>query len=238
MAGDIGILAAVSGLGSKNLYGIGGIIMLVGNAFLLYRWDILEKRWNQVVDYTNARQTAFMQRKVLSSYCQFLSQILSIPVSVRAFESRVEKSKTGQMETRLYQVRDLFVENEPFAQETAYTYIQATDSNFVAARAYTTRAPKFELLPEHHTDMYDSRTKNMVEPTQKWVLAAPILRFDLAGTARDELAPRGVIVFYGKQIPKAIEGSPEWEGSRTLSRDAAEFFANLPMSGHDRNQII
>jgi hypothetical protein len=230
------IWAAAAKTGTADLTGPVGLSILAINILLLYRWDVLESKWRNVVEYTRARQTLSMQKQTLKSYCNFVSEILGIPVSARAFEARNEKTSTGQKETRLYQVRDLFVENEPFAQESAYTYVRIDDKNFVASRAFATRSPKFEVLPADHYKMYGERERNMVEPAQRWVLAAPILRFDVAGSPRDELMPRGVIVFYGKEVPKVAEGTREWELVKSLSRDAAEFFANLPLSGLDRDQ--
>lgn len=217
------------------LWGIAGLSLLGLNVLLLHRWDVDEARWRRIVEVTQSQHTLTMQTRILASYCTFLSSVLGVPVSSRVSIAREELSDQKKKEHRLYHLKGLVVENEPFPQELAYTYVRVDDPAFVVSRAYITRSPKFELLPATHVDTYGSREKNMVEPSQRWVLTAPILQLGPDGLARDELGPRGVVVFYGRTIPTVEEGSAEWERAKILCRDAAQAFMHMPLGPYPEN---
>jgi hypothetical protein len=201
-----------------------GLVLIAANLALVRRWDIQEREWNRVTGITQAQHTLSVQRRILSTYCMILKGVLGCNVSARIFDARNEEG-----EVRLYQVRDVFIENEYFPQETAYTYVPVTHPDFIHCRSFRERAPMYEILPVDHVENYPVREKTMVEPSQRWVLAAPIQRLDESGMARDELQPRGVVVFYGRTDPEAVPGSKEGDLAKTISRDAAEAFVFMSL---------
>lgn len=228
---DIDFNTTMQNLGYDNWYLVGGFGLLLFQLLLLLRWDRQERDWSRRVDYWRTRKSVEFQRRLLAVYCDFISRELGVPVSGRCFEVRRELTEDDVYEDRLYQLRDMFIERESFPQEGAFTFVKLTDKAFVSTRAILDRAPIFELLPDDHINLYGLREKKMVESRQKWVLAAPILRFTLLNQARDELAPRGCLVFYGATVPSVAAGAVD--DAKRLARDAAEIFSGNAISADD-----
>jgi len=201
-----------------------GLALFGGHLLLMRRWDVREREWTRITGITKAQHNLAIQRKLLSTYCQLLEQLLGCKVSARVFEA-IEEDK----ELRLYQVRDVFIENEVFPQETAYTYIPVDHPNFFHAQSFRERAPVYVTLDADHVAGYPQRERTMVEPAQRWVLAAPIQELDASGRSRDELRPRGVIVFYGRSMPTALPGTDAGDRGKATSRDAAEAFVYMSL---------
>jgi hypothetical protein len=79
--------------------------------------------------------------------------------------------------------------------------VDVNTPRIVSARAYRERVPLYEKLPVNHSDWYADEVGRMIEPTQRWVLACPVLSLDpLTNRHDDERPPHGVIVFYGTQL--------------------------------------
>ena len=219
------ITVAMKSLGWNHSYLAIGVFFTLLNFYVQFRWDTQDSSWQQFLTGTRARRDLRTQLQVLEMYCRALERLLAVPVSARLFTIRHEKLDDGTLEPRMYQVRDVFVEREVFTQEAAFTYIPMTGEAFVSARAFRDRAPKFEMLSIDHPSLYGLRERRMVDPAQRWVLCGPVLQYDQQGLARDELEPTGMVVFYGKAIPKLKKGDSDF--ALALCRDTAELFSTM-----------
>jgi hypothetical protein len=117
-----------------------------------------------------------------------------VPCNARYFVAVTnEDSDVG-----LAQDRDLAVLNVAMPREFGFTTISVDTPHFVIGRAYRERSPVYEDLPVDHHNRYDVRVARMIEPTQRWVLACPVLTLDPETNRHDDQnEPHGVICFYG-----------------------------------------
>lgn len=195
---DTDLWGAMRRLGWSNLLLLSGVGVLAIGDFVGWRLNAVDT-WDFQRRYELLK---IRQRRILEStldiVCTLTSNTLGIAVNARYFVA--ESDASGR--TYLRQDRDLAVLTIPMPREFGFTRIYVDTPHIVAGRAYRERLPLYEELPVDHTAMYDADVARMIEPTQRWVLACPVLRLDLVTNRHDtETPPHGVIVFYGTDLP-------------------------------------
>ncbi|TDD73519.1 hypothetical protein E1293_31150 [Actinomadura darangshiensis] len=195
---EVGYLDALRVLGYGNLLLLGGIVVLAGHELLVRRlrkmeFDDLENGF-ELLRQGERR----MLQEALYLVCALISKTLSVPCNARYFRAITD----DQGETCLEQDRELVVLNIAMPREYGFTRVDINTPHIVSARAYRERVPLYEKLPVNHTEWYAEEIGRMIEPTQRWVLACPVLSLDpLTNRHDDGRPPHGVIVFYGTQLP-------------------------------------
>lgn len=197
-----GLLQAARRLGAQNLLALGGIFALVGNEFLARKLQERErKRFEQRYRILRQRQQRLLE-STLKIVCELVEKTLGITCNARYFQAL--KDKDGKV--YLVQDRDLAVLNINMPREYGFTRIAVDTPHIVSGRSYLQRTPLYEELPIDHSKLYATDVAQMIEPSQRWVLACPVLRLDPLTNRHDHARPpHGVIVFYGVELPAASE---------------------------------
>jgi hypothetical protein len=195
-------LSALRSLQYGNLLLLGTVVVLLVHELLIRRLRKLE-----FDDVENGfellrRRERQMLKEALGLACSLISKTLAVPCNARYFEA-----VRDQENVYLQQDRDLAVLNIAMPREYGFTRVDINTPRIVSARAYLERVPLYEKLPTNHADWYSDEVGRMIEPTQRWVLACPVLSLDpLTNRHDDERPPHGVIVFYGTELT-AVSGS-------------------------------
>lgn len=212
-------LTTIGALKWSNLLLAGGSATLVASELTALRRRTVER--NDVerrLEILRQRQRVLL-RNTLDIVCTLISKTLRVPCNARYFVAvATETSDVG-----LAQDRDLAVLNVAMPREFGFTVISVETPHIVIGRAYRERSPIYEDLPVDHHDWYDARVGRMIEPTQRWVLACPVLALDAETNRHDEQnPPHGVICFYGVDDPP----SAGKDARVTTSLHYAEQFAD------------
>ena len=151
-----------------------------------------------------ARNEAFRDRAVatvstvLQTSVSLIEQVLRVTANVRVFDAR---SDTRGL-VRLHQSNRFHMEHTPLPTEMGFGSMSVNEPGMITAEAFRERRPIYRDLPDDHMTWYSENVALHVDPEQKWVLACPILRMDLATGMQDPVEePRGVLVFYGTTRP-------------------------------------
>ncbi|WP_190013213.1 hypothetical protein [Streptomyces lucensis] len=182
---------------SNLLLGL-GIASLIAGETAAWRWRTLqEDEFRRLYATLQQRQRRILEG-MLTIVCKLVAKTLNIPCNARYFVA--EKDQEGRYYIR--QDRDLAVLNIRMPREFGFTRIYVDTPHIVSGKAFRDRVPLYEELPDDHSNWYEPDVGRMIEPQQRWVLACPVLRLDsLTNSHEMSHAPRGVIVFYGTQLP-------------------------------------
>ena len=155
----------------------------------------------------------------LELVCELISKTLSVSCNGRYFVAA--KHNGGRI--YLEQDRDLAVLNIEMPREYGFTRIASDTPHIVSARAYNDRIPIFEELPLDHISLYPPEVAKMIDPTQRWVLACPVLSLDPITNRHSVIhPPHGVVVFYGTHLPASGMGASQIDESLKYSQKLAE----------------
>lgn len=205
-------------------------VLVAGIATLIFG-DVAAWRLSRVQTIDFRRQYELLkvrQRRLLEStleiVCTLVSTTLQIPVNARYFVA--ERDVAGRIYLR--QDRDLAVLNIPMPREYGFTRIYVDTPHIVSGKAFRERRPIYEELPVDHSNLYDPDVSRMIEPTQRWVLACPVLRLDIETNRHDaERLPHGVIVFYGTDLPNIANDLGRINTALRYSQTFAEHMSHV-----------
>lgn len=191
-------LRTIAGLRWGNIRLLGGAMCLVGGELATKRRRLMEHRdLERRLDLLRQRQHRLLET-TLTMVCELISKTLRVPCNGRYFIA-AEDGDT----TYLEQDRELAALTVHMPREFGFTRVAVDTPHIVIGRAYRDRCPTYEDLPDDHHANYEPRTARMIEPTQRWVLACPVLRLDPETSSHDEaITPHGVICFYGITDPR------------------------------------
>lgn len=216
-------LGALKNLRYGNLLLLGTVISLVVHELLVRRlrkleFDDLENGFELL-----RRRERQMLEDALNLVCTLISKTLEVSCNARYFVA----VEDDQGNIYLEQDRDLAVLNVAMPREYGFTRIEINTPQIVSARAYRERIPLYEKLPVNHSAWYSDDVGRMIEPTQRWVLACPVLSLDpITNRHDDDRPPHGVIVFYGTQLTPSSGSRARIDESLGYSQRFADYMCN------------
>ncbi|MFC4853581.1 hypothetical protein [Actinophytocola glycyrrhizae] len=191
-------LATIANLGWSNLLLGGGAGCLGASEYVALRRRVMERRdLEHRLEVLRHREHRLLEN-TLGLVCDLISKTLRVPCNGRYFIAVPDEHG----EIFLEQDRELAVLNIRMPREFGFTRVATSTPHIVTGRAFTERRALYERLPIDHHDLYDATIARMIEPTQRWVLACPVLALDPETNRHDdEHLPHGVICFYSTQEP-------------------------------------
>lgn len=215
---DDSYLHTIFGLGWGNLLLLGGGACLIAGELATKRRLLMEHRGlERRLELLRHRQRRLLHT-TLRTVCDLVSKTLRVPCNGRYFLAVADGGTTY-----LEQDRELAVLTVHMPREFGFTRVAVDTPNIVIGRAFRDRSPTYEDLPIDHHANYEPRIARMIEPTQRWVLACPVLSLDPETNRHiEETPPHGVICFYGVNDPP-LSGK---EARVSIALDYAEQFAN------------
>lgn len=217
-------LGTVGALKWNNLFLASGSVTLVVSELMAHRRRAVERSdFERRLEILRQRQRLLL-KNTLDIVCTLISKTLRVPCNARYFVAVTDENGA----IGLAQDRDLAVLNVAMPREFGFTIIQVDTPHIVIGRAYRERSPVYEDLPVDHHNWYDARVARMIEPTQRWVLACPVLALDPETNRHGERdQPHGVICFYGVDDPPAAGKSARVTTSLHYAEQFAEQMSQI-----------
>jgi hypothetical protein len=220
---DSGYAASLTGLKWAHAPLLLGLLLLAAGEILLRRWRMLQQ-----TEFQDLYRTLQMrQRRILEStlrvLCELVARTLDVPCNARYFVA--EQDLAGRYYLR--QDRDLAVLTIAMPREFGFTRVYVDTPRFVSGRAFRDRVPLYEELPVDHSSWYETDVARMIEPQQRWVLACPVLRLDVATNSHQPDPPHGVVVFYGTEVPGGDDAPVRVGAALDYSQHLAEQMSHV-----------
>lgn len=212
-------------LGSNNGFVLLTIVILT--VFELVVWGLRNRQLVKIQSRRIVFQTRknLVKRLSLEVFSSFVQESFGVPCNARYFLAVDDNGRW-----QLHQVRELAVETIDMPAEHGFSSVSIDNPEIIMVRAFKSRTPIYELLPEDHSKTYDSELAPTIDPRQRWVLACPVLRIDLdTGLFNPNVPPLGVVVFYGTEIPSTTD--VQITHAKQLTTRLAEQFAFMDNFG-------
>jgi hypothetical protein len=201
---------------------IGALLLCAGAIFYLLYAVFIGEKDAQRSDFARA-QIRHALRSILINANACLEGKLNQRVNIRYYQHK----KVGR-ESRLYQDKEIHVLSTMRSTEEPFTYLSVDEKNMVMCEAFRTRSHKFKVLPDEHFDKwYSESARRAIDPTQKWILAIPVLPVGLDGTVPDTALPFGVLAFYSNIAFPTTSHPDVIDDAIYLSLQSARAFASI-----------
>lgn len=215
--------AAIEEMGWANLWLASAVVTVVGSTALARRVSHSRQSETHAARARLASRDRQIALGLLHAFCDLIGSALRVPTNARYFRAESVNNRRS-----LLQDRNLFVETTPIPKEYGFTSIDVDDPAFVSARAFRSRTPVFERLPDDHHNLYSENVQSFVDERQRWVLACPVLHLDPDGRHTSEIEPFGVVVFYGiTEVPVRRDTEKRINAALAHSRRFTEYLSQL-----------
>ena len=192
------LMKAIKTIGWTNGWLIFGLTISVYQVILTFCWNRYDVKQRNILKQSSIKLQNDLYYAMLNVVTACIKSFKpDIKINVRFFEHLKRNGKSI-----LQKNHQLHISSEPFPNEVGLEEAFVDEDNLVMCEAFKKKTPLYEELEEDHIKRYGPRIKNSVDPTQRWVLACPVLY--VGNSSKD---PIGVIVFYGSTPP--VEGDED-----------------------------